>query len=54
MAALMRDVLLGEDRKWSAEGRADAVDPERTSALRQPGDPHPFIDDAFDLGAWKE
>src|ERR1700688_3603513 len=24
--------------------------PERTSALREPGDPHPFIDDAFDLG----
>jgi hypothetical protein len=28
-----------------------APDPERTSALRQPGDPHPFIDDAFDLEA---
>ena len=27
-----------------------ALDPERTSALRQPDDPHPFIDDAFDLG----
>jgi hypothetical protein len=27
-----------------------AIDPERTSALRQPDDPHPFIDDAFDLG----
>src|SRR5882724_13207030 len=30
--------------------RPVAIDPEQTSALRQPGDPHPFIDDAFDLG----
>jgi hypothetical protein len=29
--------------------RPVAIDPEQTSALRQP-DPHPFIDDAFDLG----
>jgi hypothetical protein len=42
--------LIRVDRKSSADSQNVAFDPERTSALRQPDDPHPFIDDAFDLG----